>query len=107
MNIQEDSTEIVKEIRLKLGEVLKQADEFVALVDQKIKARENELTEQMRKYEVLKEREKKLEDYRLELEKREKEIETQKKANRDKQIVLERKDRELTDKLSRVKDILS
>ena len=107
MNIQEESTDVVKEIRLKLATILKEADDFVALVDKRIQARENELTEQMKKYQSLKEKEKSLENYRLELEKREKEIEVQKKANRDKQIALNRKEEELDNKLIRVKDILS
>jgi hypothetical protein len=107
MNIQEDSTDIVKEIRLKLAVILKEADEFVELVDRRVKARENELNEQMKKYEVLKDKEKKLEDYRLGLDQREKELEVQKKANRDKQIALEKSEQEIQDKLKRVQSILN
>ena len=106
MNLQEESTDVVKEIRLKIAAILKEADEFVALVDQRVKARENELTEQMKKFEVLKEKEKNLEEYRSELEKREKELGLQTKANRDKQLALENKEKDLESKLRRVQDIL-
>lgn len=103
----DDSSETVKEIRQKLADVVKEADEFVNLVETRIKARENELTEKMRKYEVLKEREKKLDEYKEELEKRERLVKKEKEGLRDKQKALSKKEEQLQQKLERVQNILN
>jgi len=103
----DDSSEFIKEIRGKIADIMKQIDDFVALVEARIKARENELTEQMKKFESLKEREKELDNKRLEIEKSKKELHKQTQANRDKQIALDKKEQELQDKLQRVQSILN
>lgn len=103
----DDSSETVKQIRNELSDLMKKADEFVVLVETRIKGRENELTEQMRKFEILKEKEKKLTEYETELKKRESLINTEKQGLRDKQIVLAKKEEELQSKLERVKNLLA
>jgi len=101
------SSDLIKEIRNKLAELMKQADETVVLIESKIKERENELDEKIREYAILKEREKKLNDYQNNLKKQETLVNLQKEANREKQIALEKKERELESTLQRVKGLLS
>ena len=103
----DNSSETVKQIRNELADLMKKADEFVVLVENRIKARENELTEQIRKFEILKEKEKKLAEYETELKQRENLINKEKQGLRDKQIVLDKKEQELQSKLERVKSLLN
>ena len=103
----DNSSETVKQIRNELADLMKKADEFVVLVENRIKARKNELTEQIRKFEILKEKEKKLAEYETELKQRENLINKEKQGLRDKQIVLDKKEQELQSKLERVKSLLN
>ena len=102
----DDSSETIKQIRNELADLMKKADEFVLLVENRIKARENELTEQMRKFEVLKEKEKKLNEFEENLKNKEKLLSKEKSGLRDKQIVLDKREQELQSKLERVKNLL-
>ena len=102
----EESSETVKQIRNELADLMKKADEFVVSVEERIKARENELTEQMRRFEVLKEKEKKLAEYEEELKQKETLVIKEKHGLRDKQTVLDKKEAELQSKLERVKNLL-
>jgi len=103
----DESSEFIKEIRGKIADIMKQIDDFVAIVEARVKTRENELTEQMKKFETLKDREAELENQRLEVEKSKKELHKQTSANRDKQIALDKKEQGLQDKLQRVQSILN
>jgi len=95
----DESSEFIKEIRGKIADIMKQIDDFVAIVEARVKTRENELTEQMKKFETLKDREAELES--------KKELHKQTSANRDKQIALDKKEQGLQDKLQRVQSILN
>ena len=103
----DESSEFIKEIRGKIADIMKQIDDFVAIVEARVKTRENELTEQMKKFETLKDREAELENQRLEVEKSKKELHKQTSANREKQIALDKKEQGLQDKLQRVQSILN
>jgi Skp family chaperone for outer membrane proteins len=103
----DDSSEFIKEIRVNIADILKQVDDFVNSVENQIKARENELTEMMKKYESLKDKESKLVEDKLALENQRKEVHKQTQANRDMKISLDKKDQELQDKLQRVQSILN
>lgn len=99
--------DFIKKIRSEIADILKQVEDFAVNTEKTINARENELTEQMKKYETLKERENDILRQKEEILKSKKEVTKQVKANRDKQIALEKKEEELQDKLQRVKSILN
>lgn len=102
-----DSDSFLKDIRLKMSDVMKDLDDFLEMVAQGMKTKSDELDEKVRKYQILKAREQKLLDYEKSLEKRENIIKESKKNQRDKQIALDKREAEIEKRLERLKNILN
>ncbi|MHC4269152.1 MAG: hypothetical protein ACYSWS_03420 [Planctomycetota bacterium] len=103
----ESPSEMIKKVRIQIAAILKNVDQFTVNFEAQLLAREKELDEQIKKYANYKEREKEFEEKKKKLVIREKTIQKQKQANRDKQMALNNKEKELNKTLERVKGILS
>lgn len=106
ITLHQESEEMVKQIRAELVDLMKKADEFVIYIEKKIQDRETELDEKIRKYQILKQREKNLDEAEQSLKKREVLVNKEKQNLRDKQLALDTQEKELNKLRDRVKNIL-
>lgn len=100
-------SQMMGDIRVKVADVTKLLDDLVIFVEDRIKTREADLDEKIKEYKILVEKQKKFEDYRESVEKRERLLEKQKKKLRVKQQALDRKEDKLQQKLQKVEELLS
>ncbi len=105
--IYEESLKITKDLRAKILEITRLADELVVFVDESTQERENDLDEKIKKLQVLGEKEKMLKAEASKIATQNQEIALAKKANRDKQLSLERKEQEVSEKIKKVQNILN
>jgi hypothetical protein len=106
MSIYDDSSELVSSIRAKTDELKRVADEFVVLLEEKIKQREIELDKHIAKYQLLGKRKIELDDIEKGLIEREKLLQKEKIALREKQQHLTKQEDEVKKKLLKVQNLL-
>ena len=102
-----DTSEMVKEIRTFISQLMKQVDEFAVGVENQITEREKELDTEIKNVEKLKEREKLLNEKENKLKQWEAEISKQSQANRDFKIALDKREAELKIKTQRLQTIIN
>ena len=107
MSSLDESSQMLKNVRASISELLKKVDDFAVMVEAEIRAREEELDESIKRFKTLGRKEQELKELEERILVKEREIIKQQRANRDFQIALQRKEQELDEKLKRVQNILN
>lgn len=97
---------ILEEVRKQIADIVKQVDEWVVEATRKVAENEQMLDRKIKEYATLEDREQKLKEDQGKLFEERRILDTEKKANEDFKLSLDRQKEELAEKLSRVQSIL-
>lgn len=106
MIYKDTSTPILTDVKKLIADLIAKTEEFVLFAEKSIQEKEHELDVKIKELAILKDKEKTIEKEKEKLTEDKRILQKEKQAMRDRQITLERKEKELQLQIQRVQDIL-